>query len=192
MAKIDVSKIEGYADMSAEDKLKALESYDLPTPDYTGYVKKEVFDKTASELAEKKKELKEKMSADEQAQLEAKENVEKMQKELETLRRESNVSKSKAKFLALGYDEKLAEDTANAVADGDMEKVFANEQKHLESFEKQIRADVLKKTPKPEGGAGSDGMTLEKFRAMNPLDRHEFAQKNPEEYKALYTSGGND
>ena len=38
MAKIDVSKIEGYAEMSAEDKLKALEAFDIPDPDYSGYV----------------------------------------------------------------------------------------------------------------------------------------------------------
>ena len=57
MAKIDVSKIEGYAEMSTEDKLKALEAFDIPDPTYSGYVDKKLFDKTASELAEKKKEL---------------------------------------------------------------------------------------------------------------------------------------
>ena len=56
--KIDVKKIEGYKDLSLEDKLKALESFEIPDPDYSGYVKKDLFDKTASELAEKKKELK--------------------------------------------------------------------------------------------------------------------------------------
>jgi hypothetical protein len=44
MAKIDVTKIEGYADMTPEEKLKALEGYDVPDPDYSGYVKKDVFD----------------------------------------------------------------------------------------------------------------------------------------------------
>ena len=63
MAKIDVTKIEGYADMTPEEKLKALEGYDVPDPDYSGYVKKDVFDKTASELAAKKKELNGKLTA---------------------------------------------------------------------------------------------------------------------------------
>lgn len=62
MAKIDVSKIEGYAEMSAEDKLKALEAYDVPDPDMSGFVSKEQFDKTASELAAKKKELRDKLT----------------------------------------------------------------------------------------------------------------------------------
>lgn len=40
MAKIDVTQIEGYAEMSAEDKLKALEGFDIPDPDYSGYVRR--------------------------------------------------------------------------------------------------------------------------------------------------------
>ena len=45
MAKIDVSTIEGFADMTAEQKAEALANYEFPDPDYTGYVKKDVFDK---------------------------------------------------------------------------------------------------------------------------------------------------
>lgn len=195
MAKIDVSKIEGYAEMSVEDKLKALEAYDVPEPDYSGYVKKDVFDKTAKELADKKKELKDKLSADEQAQLEAQEKQAAMEKELHDLRRESMISKTKAKYLSLGYDEKLAEETAQAVADGDTEKVFANEKKHLADFEKQIRADALKNSPRPNGGQGGNTMTLDKFRKLSPADRLKFSEEHADEYKAMYDSqdaGGNE
>ena len=195
MAKIDVSKIEGYAEMSVEDKLKALESYDIPDPDYSGYVKKDVFDKTAKELADKKKELKEKQTAEEQAADEAKEKQEAMEKELNDLRRESTISKTKAKYLSLGYDEKLAEETAQAVADGDTEKVFANEKKHLADFEKQIRADALKNSPRPDGGQGGNTMTLDKFRKLSPLERLQFSEEHADEYKAMYESqdaGGNE
>lgn len=188
MAKIDVSKIEGYAEMSAEDKLKALEAYDVPEPDYTGYVKKDVFDKTAKELADKKKELKDKLSDDEKARIEAQEKQETMEKELELLRRESTISKTKAKYLSLGYDEKLAEETANAVADGDTEKVFANEKKHLDAFEKQIRADALKGSPKPDGGQGGATVTLEKLKEMSPMERYKFSQEHADEYKEMYSA----
>ena len=34
--KIDVSTIEGYSEMTAEQKLKALESFEIADPDYTG------------------------------------------------------------------------------------------------------------------------------------------------------------
>ena len=89
MAKIDVSKIEGYAEMSAEDKLKALEAFDIPDPDYSGYVDKKLFDKTASELAEKKKELRDKLSEDEAAKLKEKEERDELEEKYNKLLRES-------------------------------------------------------------------------------------------------------
>ena len=114
--KIDVTKIDGYESMSAEEKLKALEEFDVdvPEPDYTGYVKKEVFDKTASELAEKKKELRDKLSTDEAEKLKEKEERDKLQADYEKLLHETAVAKNKSNLLALGYDEKLADETAEA------------------------------------------------------------------------------
>lgn len=189
MAKVDVSKIEGYADMSAEEKIAALEAYEVEEPDYSGYVKKEVFDNTASELARKKKELKDMLTADEQKEQADKEAHDKLQADYDKLLRESTVSKFKAKFLGMGYEEKLAEDTAIAMADGDSEKVFANQKKHIDSVEKKIRADVLKDTPKPTPDGDSKLITKEIYRKMSPLERIEYAEKNPEEYKSLYTEG---
>lgn len=191
MAKIDVSAIEGYAEMSPEDKLKALEAYDIPDPDYSGYVPKEQFDKTASELAAKKKELKDKLSAEDAAKQTEQEEREKMQKELEELRRESVISKNKAKLIALGYDEKLADETAEAIADGDTDKVFANQKKHQDNLEKKVKAEVLKQTPKPTGDGDGKTITLKELREMSPADRLKFSQEHPEDYKALYT-GGNE
>ena len=116
MAKIDVSKIAGYADMSAEEKLKALESFDVPEPDLSGYVSKEQFDRTASELASKKKELRDKMTDDEAAKAREQEERDALQKELDALRRESLVSKNKAKLLSLGYDDALADEVGEQPA----------------------------------------------------------------------------
>ena len=39
--RIDTSKIEGYEDMTPEQKVAALEGADIPDPDYSGYVKKD-------------------------------------------------------------------------------------------------------------------------------------------------------
>ena len=190
MSKIDVSKIEGYADMTPEDKLKALEGFEVEDPDYTGYVKKEVFDKTASELAEQKKQLKSKLTEDEAQKQKEQEERETLQANYDRLLRESTVSKNKAKLLALGYDEKLADETAEAMADGDTEKVFANQKKNLEAVEKKVRAEALKDTPKPTPDGDSKIMTLDKLRKMSPAERLEFSTNHPEDYKTLY--GGND
>ena len=182
-------KIEGYKDMTPEQKLAALENYEVNEPDYSGYVTKEVFDKTASELANTKKQLREKMSADEIKAKEDAESREKLQKDYDALLREVTLSKNKAKFLALGYDEALAESTAEAMVDGDLDKVFANQKKHLDAVEKKIRADVLKDTPMPEGGNGSDEITKEKFSKMSIAEQYKYSVEHPEEYKKLY--GGN-
>lgn len=187
--KINTANIKGYNDMTLEEKLKALEDFEVAEPDYTGYVKKEVFDKTASELADSKKQLREKMSADEIKAKEDAEKQEKLQSDYDALLRKVALSENKTKLLGLGYDDKLAGETAEAMLDGNLDKVFANQKKHLEAVEKKIREDVLHNTPKPEGGNSSNTMTKEKFRAMSANERYEFAQKNPEEYKQIY--GGN-
>ena len=187
--KINTDKIQGYADMTPEEKIKALEAFEMAEPDYTGYVKKEVFDKTASELTDYKKQLREKMSADEIKAKEDAEKQEKLQSDYDALVRKVNLSENKAKLLGLGYEDKLATETAEAMLDGNLDKVFANQKKHLESVEKKIREDVLHSTPKPEGGSSSNTMTKEKLRGMSANERYEFAQKNPDEYKQIY--GGN-
>lgn len=189
MAKIDVTQIEGYAEMSTEDKLKALEGLDLPGPDYSGYVKKDIFDQTASELSKKKKELRDKMSEDEQKAQKEQEEREELQSKYEKLLRESEVSKNKAKLIGLGYEESLADETAVAMVDGDLEKVFTNQKKHLDSVEKRVRAEALKDTPKPTPDGDSKTMTLETFRKLSLSERQAFSQAHPEEYKQLY--GGN-
>ena len=191
MAKVDITKIEGYESMTPEEKIKALEAYEIEDvqPDYSGYVKKDVFDKTASELAGVKKQLKEKMTDDEAAKQKEQEEREELQSKYEKLLHDSEVSKNKAKLLALGYEEKLADDTAEAMVTGDLEKVMANQKKHLEAVEKKVRAEALKDTPKPTGDGDSKTMTLEKLRGMTPSERYTYSQEHPEEYKELY--GGN-
>ena len=94
--KISTEKIEGYADMTPEQKLAALEAYEMDDPDYSGYVTKEMFDKTASELSNTKKQLREKMSADE---IKAKEDAEKM----EEIIKERDQTRRRKRTVGIGY-----------------------------------------------------------------------------------------
>ena len=187
--KINTANIKGYNEMTLEEKLKALEEFEVAEPDYSGYVKKDIFDKTASELADSKKQLREKMSADEIKAKEDAEKQEKLQSDYDALLRKVNLSENKAKLLALGYEDKLATETAEAMVDGNLEKVFANQKKHLEVVEKRIREDVLHSTPKPEGGNSSNTMTKEKLRELSANERYKYSQEHPDEYKQIY--GGN-
>ena len=181
--KIDVNKIEGYADMTAEEKLAALEAYELDT---AGLVKKELLDKAASEAASYKKQLREKLSADEQAQAERDEQFKTLQTELETLRTEKAIDLATKKWMGLGYDEALATETAKAMVNGDTEKVFANHAKFIAEKEKNLRAQLLKDTPTPPAGEGNKGMTKEEFRKLTLAEKNTFAQEHPEQYKAFY------
>ena len=176
--------------MSVADIEKALESIELPTDGSAEIDRlKNALSKSNAEAADYKKQLREKMSAEE---LKAKEDAEKYDaliKERDALLREKTVAGYKAKYLSLGYDENLANETAEALANGELDKVFANQKKHNESVEKRIRADVLKETPKPEGGNGSETITKEIFSKMPIAEQYKYSIEHPEEYKKLY--GGN-
>ncbi len=184
--KIDTTKIEGYADMTAEEKLAALEAYEVET---AGLVKKELLDKAASEAASYKKQLREKLSADEQAQAERDEQFKTMQTELETLRTEKAIDLATKKWMSLGYDEALATETAKAMVSGNTEKVFANHAKFIAEKEKNLRAQLLKDTPTPLAGEGNKGMTKAEFSKLSLAEKDAFAKEQPEQYKAFYKEG---
>ena len=176
--------------MTLEEIETALKDIELPNDSSAEIERlKKALSNSNTEAAKYKNQLREKMSAEEQKAKDDAEKIEELMKERDALLREKTVAGHKAKYLALGYDESLAGDTAEAMANGEIDKVFANQKKHLDALEKKIRADVLKDTPKPEGGKGSDTMTKEKFSKMSIQDQFTFANEHPEEYKKLY--GGN-
>ena len=115
-------------------------------------ISKAQFDKVSKELAAAKRQLRAKMTNDEIEEERRRQEQEDMKLELETLRKEKTVSNHKASFLSQGYDEALADEAANAMADGDMETVFAVMRKHSVNAEKALRAKILKETPVPPAG----------------------------------------
>lgn len=178
-------------DMSVEDIISALKDVEMPA-DLSGEVDKlkTALSKSNSEAAEYKRQLKEKMTEDERKAKEDAESREELQKNYDALLREVNISKNKSKLLALGYEDKLADETAEAMVNGELDKVFANQKKHLESVRKELRSELLKEVPPPDGGSSSDTMTKEKLRNMSPQERYDYSVKNPEKYKEIY--GGNE
>lgn len=158
MPKIDTTQIGGFDEMTAEQKLAALLELDIPeSVDMSTLVSKATFDKVSSELAEAKRNLKGKMTEDEAARAEAQREREELEEKYNALFEKSTVSEYKAKYMAQGYDEKLAEETAKALFKGDMDVVFANSAKFKASVEQKVKSEVLKDTPKPSGAGGKDG-----------------------------------
>ena len=153
---IDTTVIEGFESMTAEQKVEALLKVEVPEKiDLSGSVKKDLFDKTASELAEAKKTIKGKMSEDEAAKAQADADRKALEDKYTELLRKSTIAEHTARYIAMpGYDEKLARETAEALFDGNMEKVFENQQKANAAYEKKLRADLVKQDPKPDGAGG--------------------------------------
>ena len=148
--KISTDSIQGFAEMSDADKVTALLGLDVPDPvDLSGYVKKEVFDAKATEAANLSKQLKSRMTDDEAAKA--------LEEKYTELLRKSTIAEHTARYIAMpGYDEKLARETAEALFDGKMDVVFANQQKANAAYEKKLRADLVKQDPKPAGAGGGN------------------------------------
>ena len=172
--KIDTSKITGYADMTAEEKLKALEEFEIETPKDNGdevTKLKTALSKANSDAAEWKRQFREKQSEAERAEAERKEHEQAVEDELRTLRRDKTVSGYVAQCLALGYDKDLALRAAEAMADGDAASILACQQDFLESKQKEIEAAALNKQPTLTSGAPPTAQQAEQD-AENKLRLH--------------------
>lgn len=177
-------QIENYESMTPEEKVAALEAYE---PDMSGFVAKAVADKHASEAADYKKKWREAVSAEEAKAAEEAASRAALEARVKELEHERAVSSYVAAYTAMGYDEKLAKATAEAMAKGDTETVFKNQKIHLENREKALKAELLKQTPPPAAGNTDTGMKKEDFAKLSLLEKQKFAQENPEQYKEFYT-----
>ena len=115
-----------------------------------------------------------------------------METELAELKNEKALSDHKSKLVAIGYDEKLAAETAKALVDGDMDKVFENQKKFALDKEKAIKKDLLKNTPEPPSGGGSDKITKDQFDKMSYRQRTELYNTDKDLYKELTGAGGTE
>ena len=186
MAKIDISKIEGYDKMTPEEKLAVLEAFEYEDNASELERYKNAASKANSEAAEWKKKHNALLTEEEQKKQANEEELTALRAKVEAMEREKLVAGHKAEFLALGFDEALADATAKALAEGDTAKVFANQKKFLETHDKTLKADLLKDTPTPPPGDGGETMTLDKLKKMSSQERYEYSTKNPEDYKKLY------
>ena len=190
--KIDVAQITDYDSLSLEEKVAALENFEYD--DHSEAVEslgkyKDATDKATKEAAEYKKQLKALQDQQKTGNTKADATIAQLQEQVAELTRQNTISSYTAQFVALGYDAELAKDTAIATADGDVAKVFENQQKFLEQHDKDVKATILKQTPGPaKGGTGKQApaMTLEKFRKLSQAERMKFAAEFPEEYAKLY------
>ena len=192
MAKIDTSKIAGYSAMSAEEKLAALEAFEIEDTKSEIENYKKMISKANSEAADWKRKHNALLSEEEKAKAEAEEERQRkenefaeMQKRLNDLETEKTVALYQAKLDSMGYKAALATATAKAHSEGKMDEVFANMAQHLDAKEKDLRASILKDTPTPNTGSTTDEITKEDFKKMGYAEKVRIFNENPELYKEL-------
>lgn len=165
MAQFDTSTIENFDAMTAEEKLDALLKADIPEQvDMSKYILKDQFDKKVSDLNSQNKKLKDQMNAEQQKKIEEDEakaaeaqKFADLENKYQELLKNSTLKEHTISLTGLGFDEKLAGETANAIVDGDASKLFANMKKFLENYRKSIEKELMDKTPGPGGSAGNAG-----------------------------------
>lgn len=194
---MDLKKLLGDAykeNMTLDEINEALEGVSLVDPStLPKSVSKEVFDKTASELAKVKKQLKElqekSMTDEEKLQAELEKAIESQQqyaKELAKLR-------AKEIFVEAGLTEEDYEPLLEMVVTGDEETTKTHAKNMVKVIEAQksateasVKAELLKNTRKPPAGNGGGEVTKEQFKKMNLIEKQKFAKENPELYKQFY------
>lgn len=144
-------------------------------------------DKATSEAASMKKQLRAKQTAEEAAAEEAKLQQDALMQELETLRKEREVSIVTAKVMPIvNNDNKVAGQVAEYLYGAkDVDLAIDALSKAWTAREKALRLEYGK-IPAPGAGA-SDGPILTKAQldSMKYIDRVKFATEHPDEYNKL-------
>ena len=176
--------------MTLEEITAALAETDitLADPNLSEQYKKvkEANNRISSEVADYKNKLKAKMTEDELKAAEDKEREDERNAHIADLEKQVKVSANKSMYLSIGYTDDQAEKAAAAAADGKLDEVLAIQKEFNAEREKAIRADMLKKTPTPPAGGGTEVVTKEKFDAMSTTEQEAYIEKHPtwkEEFK---------
>lgn len=154
--KFDWTQVAGYReDMTPEEKLQFFEAYN---PD-EGRVSKAIFDKASSDIAALKKQARERMTEDErkdeerkQSEQELLEKLADIQKKHDELLKERAQDNYEKVFLKQKYDADSAGAMAKALASGDMSAFLGAMEKANGAYEKSLRAEMMRGTPRPDGG----------------------------------------
>ena len=124
-----------------------------------------------SQAAEYKRQRNEALDKSKLAEVERAEQEQAMREELETLRKEKRVSDYTAKCVALNMDAELAAQTANALADGNMDSVFDCLKAFVEATKTRLNNEALNRQPGLSAGIPpTKGNTEDEITAQ--LRRH--------------------
>ena len=151
MAKIDVTAISGYAEMTPEEKLAALEAYEFEVPSGNQSESeaklKEALSRANGDAAEWKRKYRATLDDAKRAEEERIERDKERDEKIAMYEKQIAISNFKAQYLSAGYSPELAEASAKAQADGDTATVMENQLKFLEETKKNLEVAALGKQP---------------------------------------------
>ena len=148
---------------------------------------KAMLSKANSQIADYKRQEKERMTAEEQAELERSEREKAIAEKLAEYERKDKVNAQTISLTDMGFDSASAKKLAEAMVDGDVNAMS----KGLKAFAETVKQNAIRQEmnsiPKP--GNNSDNgtvMTKEKLQAMPESRRYEWIINHQEEYQELY------
>ena len=196
MARIDISKIENFAELDADALRKIItdteiEDHAKELSELKTQVQKlaKAKDDATSEAAEYKRQLREKMSEAERLEEERKEELERLKTENATFKQNALLSEYKAQALSMGYSDDLATRRAEAMAKGDFTAMAEVDKAFIIAHDKEMEANAIKNSPKPPVGgtdpSKSGTVTPEQFKKMGYAERAKLYENDPELYNEL-------
>lgn len=142
--------------MTNDEIVEALKNVTLPQ-DRSDEVErlKKAFDKSASETAEYKRQLRARQTEEEKRQAEMDEKYQKMEKENADMKKRIAVSELTTKFITSGLDAETALKSAQAAYEGNIDVVIEAYNTKISSVKESVKAELMAETPSITGGSST-------------------------------------
>ena len=144
---------------------------------------KQAVTNASADASKYKKALQERQTAEEKAETERNEREAAKDRELQELRNERNIANHKAQFVSIGFDDVLAQESAEALNSGDTAKVFDGIRRFIETHDKLMAEKAIMNNPTLPGGNTPHTTTREEFKNMGYREMVAFKQEHPDLYK---------
>ena len=148
--KLDTSRITGWDELSAEDKVKALleQEIEVEQPEPADTLRlKNALNKACEEAASYKKALREKQTEAERAEADRAEREKALQDELASYRDKERISSYKAQLMSAGVDSETADLMAKSLPEGVADEYFLATKSFLDNQRQKLLTESINKQP---------------------------------------------
>jgi chromosome segregation ATPase len=142
-------------------------------------------DSKMKDLGNVTKQLRQRMTAEEQAASEAEEAKRAEKEKMEAMEAELNRLKASNAYTSISSDEETINTLIEAVGDNDHKSVANIIDNIVNARVKEAQAEWLKSRPDVSTGGGDRVITKEEFDNMGPVEKTALKRQNPEEYQRL-------